>query len=316
MYRDNLIELNERISAAKEAMAQRRTLTEKRATALAQKEQLAERVQNLADELAKEQADVALFEGTSVRGILVAIFSDKEKRLDKERQEAAAAALKHKEAITELSAVEGDVEGMDRALVELENAQSAYDAAMHEKSTWLANSEGPVAKEIAELYDHLATTRTDIREMTQAREAGSVAQIELDSVLGNLKKAAGWGTFDILAGSMLSSIAKHDHIDDARRHAQNAQLALNVFSRELKDVDVHAEVVIDISSFSKFADIFFDNIVSDLMVQSKIRGSLERTQQWLAQVQHIMAKLDARYGAARREQERLSERLRQLIEKW
>ena len=43
----------------------------------------------------------------------------------------------------------------------------------------------------------------------------------LDSVLSSLESAEGWGTWDLLGGGLISDLAKHSHIDDAKVEAEN-----------------------------------------------------------------------------------------------
>lgn len=57
-------------------------------------------------------------------------------------------------------------------------------------------------------------------------------------------------------------------LEDAKRHLQ-------VFQKELKDVNVSLDLSMEISSFLSFADFFFDGLVADYLVQSKIASAKE-----------------------------------------
>ena len=88
-----------------------------------------------------------------------------------------------------------------------------------------------------------------------------------------LKKASNWGIFDIFAGGFITSMIKHNHIDNAQDEIQYAKVALENLSRELQDVDDYIKVDIEIDTFVKLTDYFLDNFISDLFVQSKITSA-------------------------------------------
>ena len=70
---------------------------------------------------------------------------------------------------------------------------------------------------------------------------------------------------------MLSTMAKHSKIDSAKQHAHAAQRQLRRFQEELVDAGQRLNVSLEIGGFSKFADYFFDGLIADWNVQSKIR---------------------------------------------
>ncbi|MBN2773784.1 MAG: hypothetical protein JXR31_06015, partial [Prolixibacteraceae bacterium] len=90
-------------------------------------------------------------------------------------------------------------------------------------------------------------------------------------------KAKGWGTFDVLGGGMIATAVKHSHIDQAKSEIQQVQYLLKRFVRELKDVKMNMdqEMVADFGGFNKVADFFFDNLIFDWVVQSRIHKTLD-----------------------------------------
>ena len=48
-------------------------------------------------------------------------------------------------------------------------------------------------------------------------------EVSQDNALKNLNSAEGWGTWDLLGGGLISDLAKHSHIDDAKNDVANAQ---------------------------------------------------------------------------------------------
>ncbi len=75
----------------------------------------------------------------------------------------------------------------------------------------------------------------------------------------HLDSAKGWGgIWDIMGGGLISNMAKHSAIDDANKAAHDFQYLLKSFEKELSDVNEFAEIELNISGFTTFADFFFD----------------------------------------------------------
>lgn len=108
------------------------------------------------------------------------------------------------------------------------------------------------------------------REMQEAVIAGERALKSLYEVKGKLDSARSWGIFDMLGGGLISDLAKHSKLKDAAFLMEQAKKDLQIFQRELRDVQISGKLHIEIGSFLSFADFFFDGLVADYLVQSKI----------------------------------------------
>ena len=103
-----------------------------------------------------------------------------------------------------------------------------------------------------------------------------------------LKKASNWGIFDIFAGGFITSMIKHNHIDNAQDEIQYAKVALENLSRELQDVDDYIKVDIEIDTFVKLTDYFLDNFISDLFVQSKITSASKQVDEAIYETENVL----------------------------
>ena len=79
-------------------------------------------------------------------------------------------------------------------------------------------------------------------DITEAIFAAEDALQHLYQAKKYLKKASNWGIFDIFAGGFITSMIKHNHIDNAQDEIQYAKVALENLSRELQDVDDYIKV--------------------------------------------------------------------------
>lgn len=130
------------------------------------------------------------------------------------------------------------------------------------------------------------------REILEAIEAASVALKKLNLAKTDLKSASGWGVVDMLGGGLFTSLIKHSNMDDAKKHIEEARIALRNFSKELMDVDKHLEVDLDTFNFLGFADAFMDNFFADWAMQSHIAQAQQQVDEAIYQVQQIKTELE------------------------
>lgn len=129
------------------------------------------------------------------------------------------------------------------------------------------------------------------QEIVEAIQAGEHALSSLYAAREKLNSAKNWGLFDLLGGGFFSDLMKHSKMDDASRYMKEAKRDLQVFQRELKDVQVNANLNFEISGFLSFADFFFDGIFADFMMQSRINKGREQIDLAIEQTQRLLKEL-------------------------
>ena len=143
------------------------------------------------------------------------------------------------------------------------------------------------------------------KEIREAIQAGEAALSSLKNAREKLDSAKNWGIFDIVGGGFVSSLIKHSRMDDAQEYMEEAKQNLRRFEKELQDVSLSDSFArsssIDISSFVRFADSFFDNMILDFCVQSQIRQALDAVENAIRQVEDILTALrkGGSYGMSR-----------------
>lgn len=125
-------------------------------------------------------------------------------------------------------------------------------------------------------------------DITEAIFAAEDALQHLYQAKKYLKKASNWGIFDIFAGGFITSMIKHNHINNAQDEIQYAKVALENLSRELQDVDNYIKVDIEIDTFVKLTDYFLDNFISDLFVQSKITSASKQVDEAIYETENVL----------------------------
>ena len=158
---------------------------------------------------------------------------------------------------------------------------------------------GPAAVRSARSFSNSSgSSRTSARSEPRSREAAAAAR---DAALGltgareQLRKASGWSTYDtIFGGGFVSSLIKHDRIDDAATAVSGVQHSLQRLRAELIDVDLDipvAELSLPSGTLRNF-DVLFDNFLSDWMVHDHITASEHSIDAALRDVRRMQRRLD------------------------
>ena len=83
----------------------------------------------------------------------------------------------------------------------------------------------------------------------------------------------------------------NDKIGEASRCLERAKSDLRIFQKELRDVEAIQNLQIDIGGFLTFADFFFDGLIADWLVQSKIQNARKQVADAISQVEWILGSL-------------------------
>lgn len=134
------------------------------------------------------------------------------------------------------------------------------------------------------------------KEINEAIDSGERALVSLRAAQEKLNSARNWGIFDMFGGGLLADIIKHSKMNDASAYMEEAKRDLLVFQKELQDVQETIDLKVDVDGFLTFADFFFDGIIMDYMVQSKIAEARKQIEQALPLVEGLVNDLKYHYG--------------------
>lgn len=248
----------------------------------------------------KEEADVNRLEAGSLAGLWYAMTGRKEQMLDKEKQEAYGAAVKHKTVLGELEAVTQELDTLMLQKCSVGELERQLELAIQERIQWLKANCPDKEQDILQAEEEIAELSSQIRELDEAVSAGKRAEQIAGEVKKSLDSAEGWGTWDMLGGGMVATMAKHSHLDTAQRQINELQTCLARFRTELADVSLEANMQVQVDGFLRFADYFWDGLFADWAVQSKIGQSQEQVRQVQEQIRSLLAKLQTMEQDAQR----------------
>ncbi len=255
--------------------------------------------------LYREQEDMEELERLSFASFLARIRGEQAERLDQERREAVAAKARYDAARRDLEDLEARFQAAQKERAGLEGPRGRWKALMEEKEELLCQAGGERAKRLIQIGCDLDSLGAQIRELDEAICAGKDVGYALDQMIGQLDSAAGWGTWDILGGGMLATMAKHGRMNDAQNAAFQARQAISRFRTELADVSQLRVPDLQVGEFTSFADYFFDGLFVDLYIQDKIGTARRSAEETAAQVEDLLSQL-------RRERDRTAERAAEL----
>lgn len=133
--------------------------------------------------------------------------------------------------------------------------------------------------------------KNEIMEIREAIVAGERALDSLYAARDQLKVARGWGFIDLFGGGFLTDVIKHSKMNQASKCMENAKYHLQIFQRELNDVNLSLNLRMEIGGFLSFADFFFDGFVADYLVQSKITSARNQVEDAIVNVTNVLEAL-------------------------
>lgn len=306
-YQEQLDQLRERIARKRKLSTEISALEDQRAS-------LATRVQQLKEETYQEQLDVDKLENFSAAKLFAQIMGNLDERLEKERSELYAAALRYDSARQELHAVEADLAARREELSLLGNCEAEYDRLLEARARELRQDpQSPAARRLLALEERQAQLASREKELQEAIQAGYDALSDISSIESALSSAEGWGTWDVFGGGLISDMAKYSRLDDAQRQINGLQRSLSRFRTELADVDIRTGIQIEVDSFLRFADYFFDNIFTDWAVLDRIRRTQSQIHEVDGSVRTILSRLERDLEQCRRDRQVVQQELKDFL---
>lgn len=307
IYDQSLQELQQKVALKKQLEAKLSDLRDQRKT-------FDRKVIELRVAYNAEQEDVQKLEGRSLANYFYNVIGKLDEKLDKERKEAYAARVKLDAAERELSAVDGEIAQIQEQLSALYGIEQTYNAELEKKREQIKASGSQAGLDILSIEEQITQLKAQKREIKEAMSAGRSAMGTADSILSELEDADGWNTWDMLGGGgIITHMAKHSHLDDAQALVEELQGKLRRFKTELADIQISADMQVNIDGFLRFADYFFDGLFADWAVGDRISESQSAVQKTRSQIGSMLTRLENMDVTADKKIASLTARLEELV---
>jgi len=238
--------------------------------------------------LEKENLDVEKLEGKSFKAIMETILGRYDETLKKEQEEALNAKMKYDRIVNEKNRMEREIDKLELNLLDYDSINAKYQQELENVKINYGDSE--VYKDY---NSRLREYRRAHREIQEAITANQNARKAVDLVLESLKSAKDWGTFDVLGGGLIATAEKYSKMDEAKERMNNVSYYLKTLNRELQDIGKEIEIELEIDGFLKVADYFFDGLIVDMSVQSRIKEACNKVDIGKVKLKQLSSKLNA-----------------------
>jgi hypothetical protein len=294
-------DIEQRLAAAAQALREFQ-VTSLRCSDLAGREnEIGAELASLQSGYAGELRDVARLEHMSLTRVLASLKGSRLEALERERAEADAAQYKMANVQARLAAVQAEHQAARARLDGLTSAPTDYAAMLAEKERHLTESGDPRRAQLLSLASERGHLSAEIAEVNAAMRDADTALQALAQLQDKLGSAMGWNTYDtFFGGGMLADIAEHNRLDEAAELAAEADRRVAALRTELVDLERAAPVSgpLAISSATKFVDLWFGNIFTDLAIRGQIRQAQDNVGQSLQLVSQVHEQLTTRSAQA------------------
>ena len=289
-----LDEIEQRVTAAAQA-AREHDLCGQQHTELSAREQSAAADLDAArQECAGEEKDVDRLEHLSLTRLLAALHGSREDALAREKAEADAARYRVAQAQQRLDAVRAELGSLEERQARLARAPQVYADALAAKEQYLTHSADPRGARLLARAADRGRLSAELDELNRASSDAGAAVQALAEVQDRLGTAANWSTFDTyLDHGIVANAIKHDRIDQAAQAARAADQRLAALRSDLAELGGFEPTAprLEISAGFRFADIFLNNIFTDLAVGHQIRDAQGTVGQSVQQVRALLDRL-------------------------
>ena len=274
---------------------------------------LESRVWNLKYTLEQEQSEADRLENAGLTVFFLRLSGKLEEKRSVAQAEVQAARVKYEAASRELEAVKAELTQTQQEHATLRGCEERYEAVFKEKQARVRAAGGEAAEKLLAMEEALSALKVREKELSEALQAGEAALQTTRQILDRLDSAKNWGTWDLVGGGLISDLAKHSQLDDAQALVERLQGQLRRFQAELTDVQVKCSLQIQVDGFLRFADYFFDGILSSWAVLDRIRSAQDQVIRVQSQLENLLSTLKTPLANARAERNRLLSGINALI---
>jgi hypothetical protein len=309
-------EIEQRLAAAAQADREYDLCGQQHAQLTAREQAAAADLDAARQQYAGEEKDVERLEHLSLTRVLAALHGSRENSLAREKAEAEAARYQVAQAQQRLDAVRAELGRLADRQAQLAGAPQAYEDVLAAKEQYLTHSADPQGARLLALAQERGRLSAELNELSRARDDADAASQALADVRDRLGTAANWSTFDTYFDhGMVANAIKHDRIDQAAQAARTADQRLAALRADLAELGGYEPTAprLEVSAGFKFADIFFNNIFTDLAVGRQVRDAQDNADQSVRQVRALQDRLKDQAGAITQRLEAMDVERRQLL---
>jgi hypothetical protein len=304
--------VEQQLTAAAQAVQELKAATGRVEELRTRHEQLSTQLTAAKAGAAAGQHEVRSLEGVTFTHVLAALHGSREDKLARAEAEAKQAAFQAAELTRQVQAIETELASATSQASGLAGAPSQYERALAAKEQLLEQSGDPRAHELLSLADERGRLIGELTEITDADRTAQQAQSALAAAQGALRSASGWNTYDEFSHGMIAGMEKHAQLDNAANLAAEADRQLATLRTELTSAGQLAPQLA-VGGGTRFVDICFNNIFTDMAFSSHISQAQQNTAQAMTTVSGVQRRLQEQRSQAQARLEEIAGRRTQLL---
>lgn len=240
------------------------------------------RLDSLHTVMVKELEDLNEIESKGLKPFFYKVLGSKEEQIEKERQEYLTASLKFNERQKSVEVLEFELELLQKKLQDSSALKKKLEVLKAQRENEILKAHPTLAKELLDISKQVDRAYVYRKELQDVDEVGTKCVKSLHDMVAHLKQAKQWGNWDMAGGrgrgGRRAGYNKRASIDKAKNISVWVKHELINLNKELKDIGHHREhFQLNMDNFNSFTDIFFDNLISDWVVQKKISNTMNNT---------------------------------------
>ncbi len=265
--------------------------------------------------MVKELEDLSEIESKGLKTFFYKVLGSKEEQIEKERQEYLTASLKFNEYQKTVEILEFELDLLKKKLRDSTSLKKQLEVLKSQRENEILRSHPALAQQLLGLSKQVDELYGFRKELLDVETVGTKCIKSLNDMVQYLKQAKQWGNWDMMGGnrSRQAGYSKMAAIDKAKNISVWVKHELMNLNKELKDVGhQNGEFQLNMDNFNSFTDIFFDNLITDWVVQQKISNTLSNTVSVrdrvvliLKSIQSEMAKSDKQINTLNLEKDRV-----------
>lgn len=259
------------------------------------------KLKDVEKQLIKEEKDVEKLKTVSFSNFFQTVMNSKDEKLRQEEKEVVEVKTRLDHLIFSIDETRNHIKVLESDKKNVNELARQYNNLCSEKLQCLEVIQPDKYKQIIDNSKEIEVQKRNIKEVEEAIVAGNHTLSEVDTILNSLQSAANWGTYDMLGGGLIATMAKRGHMNDAQTQMQSFKRSLSMFNKELGDVSDTVVMELSLNGFLDMADYFFDGFFVDWAVQDKINNARTQVNNIQAKIKSIVYQLQNELGGFNRE---------------
>lgn len=234
----------------------------------------------LSAELEKKNQDVLKLKSNNTNSLFYAILGTKEGKHIKEKQEMLKSRLKYDQCKNNVNYLVDETKKIVDKIAKINGCNDEYEDLINKKLETINIEDDETSQELKRLIKRKENMNANIFEIDEAICYGEKALEAIELTIKELEAVEDFENFD-----------EKGNIDNARKYAEQTHRMLAKFKKELSDITMIIGTEITTGAFENFTDYFFDSLIFDWAVQSRIVKSLDTVKNTKNQIDKVMSKL-------------------------